>query len=64
MDSHPYVVTKLYHTGNIVVELGKGCLGAHHVVAGTRVQVPSLLLVGAHMSEVDLGAWFVEVDSL
>ena len=34
------------------------------MVAGTRVQIPPLLLVGAHTSEVDLGAWFVEVDSL
>ena len=34
------------------------------MVTGTRVQIPPLLLVGAHTSEVDLGAWFVEVDSL
>ena len=34
------------------------------MVAGTRVQIPPLLLVDAHTSEVDLGAWFVEVDSL
>ena len=34
------------------------------MVAGTIVQIPPLLLVGAHTSEVDLGAWFVEVDSL
>ena len=34
------------------------------MVAGTRVQIPPLLLVGAHTSEVDLGTWFVKVDSL
>ena len=34
------------------------------MVAGTRVQIPPLLLVDAHMSEVDLGMWFIEVDSL
>ena len=34
------------------------------MVASTRLQIPPLLLIGAHTSEVDLGAWFVEVDSL
>ena len=48
----------------MVVELGEGCLGARDVVTSIRVQIPPLLLVGAHTSEVDLGAWFVEVDSL
>ena len=38
--------------------------GARHVVVGTRVQIPPLLLVDAHMLEVNLGAWFVEVDCL
>ena len=34
------------------------------MVAGTRVQVPPLLLLAAHMSEVDLDVRLVEVDSL
>ena len=34
------------------------------MVAGARVQVLPLLLVGAHTSEVDLGARFIEVDCL
>ena len=34
------------------------------MVADARVQVPPLLLLTTHTSEVDLGAWFVEVDSL
>ena len=34
------------------------------MVAGARVQVPPLLLLAAHTFEVDLGAWFVEVDNL
>ena len=55
---------KLHRTGNIVVELGEGCLGARHVVASARVQIPPLFLLTAHTSEVDLGAWFIEVDSL
>ena len=33
------------------------------MVTGTRVQIPRLLLVDAHTPEVNLGAWFVEVDS-
>ena len=34
------------------------------MVAGAGVQVPLLLLLAAHTSEVDLGALFVEVNSL
>ena len=34
------------------------------MVTGTRVQIPPLLLVGAHIFEVDLGVWFVKVDGL
>ena len=34
------------------------------MVAGTRVQISPLLLLAAHTSEVDLGAWFIKVDSL
>ena len=34
------------------------------MVAGAGVQVPPLLLLVAHTSEVDLDARFVEVDSL
>ena len=34
------------------------------MVASTRVQIPLLLLLATHTSEVDLGAWFIEVDSL
>ena len=34
------------------------------MVAGAGVQVPPLLLFAAHTFEVDLGARFVEVDSL
>ena len=34
------------------------------MVASARVQVPPLLLLTAHMSKVDLGTRFIEVDSL
>ena len=34
------------------------------MVAGARVQVPPPLLLVAHTSKVDLGARFIEVDSL
>ena len=34
------------------------------MVAGAEVQVPPLLLSVAHMSKVDLGARFIEMDSL
>ena len=34
------------------------------MVAGAKVQVPQLLLLVPHTSEVDLGTWFVEVDGL
>ena len=55
---------ELHRAGHVVVELGEGYLGARHVVAGTGVQVRPLLLLTAHTSKVDLGARFVEVDSL
>ena len=62
MVPRPQIAT-LDHAGHVIVELGEGCLGASHVVAGARVQVPPLLLLAAHTSKMDLGARFVEVNN-
>ena len=46
------------------LKLKEGHLGAGHVIASPEVQVPPLLQLAAHSSEMDLGARLVEGDGL